>query len=206
MSDTNNAIPDGYLKNSLGHLVPLPLVSEIDKLRNDLVMEIIGKVADLRELLAGFKADTFGEIQAFAELSAEKYGVKLGGIKGNISLCSFDGRYQIKVSQAEIKIFDERLQAAKKLVDDCIHRWAEGSRVEIIALVEHAFQTDQAGKISLGRIYTLLQYDIQDEQWQLAMQALRDSMQVVGTKAYLRIYQRNAEGKFDQLALDIAGV
>ncbi len=201
-----NEIPEGYLKNSLGHLVPLPLVSEIDKLRNELVMEIIAKVADLRELLAGFKADTFGEIQAFAELSAEKYDVKLGGIKGNITLCSFDGRYQIKVSQAEIKIFDERLQAAKKLVDDCIRRWAEGSRVEIIALVEHAFQTDQEGKISLGRIYTLLQYDIQDAQWQLAMQALRDSMQVVGTKAYLRIYERNAEGKFDQLALDIAGV
>jgi hypothetical protein len=201
-----NEIPNGYLKNSLGHLVPIQLVSEIDKLRNDLVMEIIGKVSDLRELLGGFKADTFGEIQAFSELSAERYKVKLGGIKGNITLCSFDGRYQIKVSQAEIKIFDERLQSAKKLVDDCIHRWAEGSRVEIIALVEHAFQTDQEGKISLGRIYTLLQYDIQDEQWQLAMQALRDSMQVVGTKSYLRIYERNAEGKFDQLALDIAGV
>jgi hypothetical protein len=201
-----NEMPNGYLKNSLGHLVPIQLVSEIDKLRNDLVMEIIGKVSDLRELLGGFKADTFGEIQAFSELSAEKYNVKLGGIKGNITLCSFDGRYQIKVSQAEIKIFDERLQSAKKLVDDCIHRWAEGSRVEIIALVEHAFQTDQEGKISLGRIYTLLQYDIQDEQWQLAMQALRDSMQVVGTKSYLRIYERNAEGKFDQLALDIAGV
>jgi len=206
MMSEQHEIPVGYLKNSLGHLVPLQLVSEIDKLRNDLVMEIIGKVADLRELLGGFKADTFGEIQAFAELSAEKYQVKLGGIKGNVTLCSFDGRYQIKVSQADIKIFDERLQAAKKLVDDCIHRWAEGSRVEIIALVEHAFQTDQEGKISLGRIYTLLQYDIQDAQWQLAMQALRDSMQVVGTKAYLRIYERNTEGKFDQLALDIAGV
>jgi len=206
MSELQNTIPAGYLKNSLGHLVPLQLVSEIDKLRNDLVMEIIGKVDDLRELLSGFKVDTFGEIQAFAELSAEKYKVKLGGIKGNISLYSFDGRYQIKVCQADIKIFDERLQAAKKLVDDCIHRWSEGSRVEIIALVEHAFQTDQEGKISLGRIYTMLQYDIKDEEWQRAMQAVRDSMQIVGTKSYLRIYERNADGKFDQLALDIAGI
>lgn len=201
-----NEIPEGYLKNSLGHLVPLALVSEIDKLRNNLVMEIIDKVSDLRELLSDFKTDTFGEIQAFAELSAEQYNTKLGGIKGNITLCSFDGRYQIKVSQAEIKIFDERLQAAKKLVDNCIHRWAEGSRVEIIALVEHAFQTDQEGKISLGRIYTMLQYDIQDAEWQAAMKAVRESMQVVGTKAYLRIYERNKDGKYDQLALDIAGV
>jgi hypothetical protein len=201
-----NEIPTGYLRNSHGHLVPLSLVSDIDKTRNDLVHEIVSKADDLRALLADFKTDTFGEIQAFAELSAEKYNIKLGGVKGNITLCSFDGRYQIKLSQADVKVFDERLQAAKQLVDSCIHRWTEGSRAEIKALVEHAFQTDREGKISLGRIYTLMQLEIDDEEWQQAMQALRDSMQVVSTKSYLRIYERNKQGKFDQLALDLAGV
>jgi len=199
-------IPEGYLKNGSGHLVPAELVSDIDKTRNNLVLEIVSKANDLRGLMADFKTDAFGDIQAFAELSAEKYGVKLGGIKGNITLSSFDGRYQLKIQQADVKIFDERLHAAKELVDSCIHRWTEGSRAEIKALVEHAFQTDQEGKISLGRIYTLMQLDIDDEQWQDAMQALRDSMQVVSTKAYLRIYERNQEGKFEQLALDMAVV
>jgi hypothetical protein len=170
------------------------------------VLDIVSKANDLRNLLGDFKADAFGDIQAFAELSAEKYGIKLGGIKGNISLSSFDGRYQVKLSQADVKIFDERLQAAKDLVDLCIHRWTEGSRIEIKALVEHAFQTDKEGKISLGRIYTLMNLDIQDEQWQQAMQALKDSMQVVSTTAYLRIYERDDKGKFEQLALDLAGV
>lgn len=201
-----NEIPFGYLRNGHGHLVPSELVSEIDKLRDNLVRELISKAVDLRTLMGDFKADAFGDIQAFAELSAEKYGLKLGGIKGNITLCSFDGRYQIKLSQADVKIFDERLQAAKVLVDACIHRWTEGSRIEIKALVEHAFQTDKEGKISLGRIYTLMQLDIDDEEWLQAMQALRDSMQVVSTKSYLRIYERNKAGKFDQLALDIAGL
>lgn len=203
MSEQNET-PAGYLKNSHGHLVPLALISDIDKTRNTLVEDIVAKTVDLRELMADFKTDTFGEIQAFAELSAEKYGVKLGGIKGNITLCSFDGRYQVKLSQADVKIFDERLQAAKHLVDACIHRWTEGSRVEIIALVDHAFQTDREGKISLGRIYTLMQLDIDDDEWQQAMQALRDSMQIVSTKSYLRVYERNKEGKFEQLALDMA--
>jgi hypothetical protein len=207
MQDLNvNKTPAGYLTNGLGHLVPADLVSEIDKARNELVLDIVSKAVDLRNLLGDFKADAFGDIQAFAELSAEKYGIKLGGIKGNISLSSFDGRYQVKLSQADVKIFDERLHAAKELVDLCIHRWTEGSRVEIKALVEHAFQTDKEGKISLGRIYTLMNLDIQDEQWQQAMQALKDSMQVVSTTAYLRIYERDDKGKFEQLALDLAGV
>lgn len=205
MNNTNE-IPAGYLRNAAGHLVPLDLVSEIDKTRDALVQEIVEKAGDLRGLMADFKADAFGDIQAFAELSAEKYGVKLGGIKGNITLCSYDGRYQIKLAQADIKIFDERLQAAKELVDACIHRWTEGSRAEIKALVEHAFQTDREGKISLGRIYTLMQLEIEDVEWQTAMQALRDSMQVVSTKAYLRIYERNQAGKFEQLTMDLAGV
>jgi hypothetical protein len=202
----NYEIPAGYLRNAAGHLVPLGLVSELDRTRDRLVLEIVEKANDLRSVMADFKEDAFGDIQAFAELSAEKYGVTLGGIKGIITLCSYDGRYQIKLAQADIKIFDERLQAAKELVDSCIHRWTEGSRAEIKALVEHAFQTDREGKISLGRIYTLMQLEIADEQWQTAMQALRESMQVVSTKAYLRIYERNKEGKFDQLALDLAGV
>lgn len=202
----NNEIPFGYLRNGSGHLVPTALVSDIDKTRDHLVLEIVSRANDLRELLMDFKADTFGDIQAFAELSAEKYGVKLGGIKGNITLCSFDGQWQIKLSQADVKVFDERLQAAKELVDSCIHRWTEGSRIEIKALVEHAFQTDKEGKISIGRIYTLMQLDIIDDEWQQAMQALRDSMQVVSTKSYLRIYRRNGNGKYDQQALDLAGV
>ena len=206
MSNNNNEIPAGYLRNAAGHLVPLDLVSEIDKTRNSLVLEIVSKANDLRALMSDFKADTFGDIQAFAELSAEKYGVKLGGVKGNITLHSFDGRYQIRLAQADIKIFDERLQAAKELVDACIHRWTEGSRAEIKALVEHAFQTDREGKISLGRIYTLMQLEIEDHEWQTAMQALRDSMQVVSTKAYLRLYERDQTGTFRQLALDLAGV
>jgi len=205
--NTVTVVPLGYSFNASGHLVPTDLISEIDKTRDALVLEIVEKVRDLRELMADFKEDTLADIGAFVELSAEKYGVKLGGVKGNLTLCSFDGQYQIKLTQADIKIFDERIHAAKELVDICIHKWTEGSRVEIKALVEHAFQTDKEGNISMGRIYSLLQLDIVDEQWQQAMKALRESMQVVNTKAYLRIYRRDQPGgKYEQLSLDLAAL
>jgi len=204
---TTNSIPLGYLRNTAGPLVPSELIREIAKTRDALVLEIVEKVLDLRAIMADFKVDTLGDIGAFVELSAEKYGVKLGGVKGNVTLCSFDGQYQLKLSQADVKIFDERIHAAKELVDICIHKWTEGSRIEIKALVEHAFQTDKEGNISIGRIYSLLQLDIADEQWQQAMKALRESMQVVSTKAYLRIYRRDQPGgKYEQLSLDLAAL
>ncbi|MEI8210135.1 MAG: DUF3164 family protein [Methylococcales bacterium] len=205
---TNEKQPTpGFMVNASGHLVPLELISEIDKTRNDLVLEIIEKVIDLRQILSDFKQDTLADMGAFVALSAEKYNVTAGGAKGNLTLCSFDGQYQLKLSQADIKIFDERIHAAKELVDRCIHRWTEGSRVEIKALVEHAFQTDKEGNISMSRIYSLLQLDIDDEEWCQAMRALRDSMQVISTKSYLRIYQRKTpNSKYEQLSLDLAAL
>lgn len=201
-----NEIPYGFMVNAAGHLVPAGLISEIDKTRNDLVREIVSKATNLRSILVDFKAETMADIQAFVELSAEKYNVKLGGIKGNVTLCSFDGQYQVKLSQPELKMFDERLQAAKELVDACIHKWTEGSRDEIKALVEHAFQTDKEGNINQTRIYSLMQLKIEDEQWQEAMKALKDSIQVVNTKPYVRIYQRNKAGKYEQLSLNLAAL
>lgn len=201
-----NEIPYGFMVNAAGHMVPAGLISEIDKTRNDLVLEIVSKATNLRSILVDFKAETMADIQAFVELSAEKYNVKLGGIKGNVTLCSFDGQYQVKLSQADMKMFDERLQAAKELVDACIHKWTEGSRDEIKALVEHAFQTDKEGNINQPRIYSLMQLKIEDEQWQEAMQALRDSIQVVNTKPYVRIYQRNKAGKYEQFSLNLAAL
>ncbi len=201
-----NPIPAGYMQNALGHLIPIALISEIDKLRDSLVREIVDKAADLAAIERDFYNETFGEIQAFSALSAEKYNLKLGGIKGNITLSSFDGSLQVKLAKADVMAFNEKLESARELVDACIRRWSVGSNVNIIALVEQAFQTDKEGKINLGRMYTLMRYEIDDAEWNLAMQALHDSIQPVNTKRYLRVYRRNGDGKMEQLVLDAAEV
>jgi hypothetical protein len=48
---------------------------------------------------------------------------------------------------------------------------------------------------------------IQDERWVRAMQAINDAVQVVGSKAYIRVYKRIGDTeKWEPLALDVAGV
>ncbi len=205
MQTENNNVPDGYMRNAQGHMVPVVMINDIDIARDELVREIIGNAELLRERMASFKFDVMSDLSAFVDLSAEKYGVKMGGKKGNTTFSSFDGRYKIRIDVAECITFDERLQIAKKLVDECIHKWAEGSGAEIRALVEHAFQTDKEGKISVGRVLSLTRLKIDDEQWKSAMQAVHDSMQVAGTTTYMRIYQRIGDGeKYEQLSMDFS--
>ncbi|MDD5044836.1 MAG: DUF3164 family protein [Candidatus Omnitrophica bacterium] len=198
---------EGYMTDSKGRLVPSQLVPEIDKIRDELVKAIVKGAVDARAILHNFKNHVLGEVNAFVDLSLEKYGVEWGGNKGNISLLSFDGMYKVQVAISEYLNFDERLQAAKKLIDECLTRWTEGSRSELKVLVNDAFQVDKQGKINTGRILSLRRLEIADETWEKAMQAISDSLQVVGSKTYIRVYQRQEpDGRWEPVSLDVAAV
>lgn len=200
-------VPEGYLENAQGHLVPVELVAAIDRTRDELVREIVAGAQALQLQMRAWKARALGDANAFVALAAEKYGANLGGIKGNTTLVSYDGRFKVQLAVSERLVFDERIQAAKSLVDECIHAWTKGSRVEIRALVEHAFQTDKEGRINAGRMFSLMRLTIEDAKWRAAMEAIKDSMQIAGSKLYLRLYERVGKSdSYDQIALDMAAL
>ena len=200
-------IPAGYRQDAQGRLVPESLISPIDRMRDDLVQELVAKAQATHRALADFKAAAFADVAAFVALSAEKYGVKRGGNKGNVTLYSFDGRFRVSLAVADHLVFDERLQAAKALIDECIIDWSADARDEIKVLVQSAFDTDKEGKINTGRVLALRRLDIKDEKWQAAMQAIGESLQVVGSKSYVRFYQRVGDtDKYEPIPLDVAAV
>ncbi|MCL1861816.1 MAG: DUF3164 family protein [Proteobacteria bacterium] len=199
--------PVGYWIDREGRCVPESMVKPIDRTRDELVRELVSKASALAKQLEEFKVGAFMDISAFIQLSAEQYGVKVGGTKGNVSLFSFDGRYKVVRQVQEHIIFDERLQAAKQLIDECIQDWATGSRDEIRVLINDAFQVNKEGKINTNRVLGLKRLNIQDEKWLRAMQAIADSVQVAGSKPYIRIYERvgNSE-QYAPISLDVAAV
>jgi len=206
--------PAGYWKNAQGNLVPEEAIKPIDKERDKLVKKLVASARALQATMAAFKSGAMGDVETFVERSAERYDVKLGGKKGNITLPSFDGQYKIQLAVADRLVFDERIQAAKALVDECIHEWTTDSSAEIKALIEHAFQADKEGQLNTGRILGLMRLSIEDKKWQRAMDAIKDSMQVASTCSYLRIYERVGDsdtqaagtGRYQQISLDIAGL
>lgn len=187
---TEEQIPDGYVQDAKGRLVPRSLVKPIDLARHELVLELVDRARAASALLSAFRRSADADIDAFVSLSAERYDAKLGKTKGNLTLRSYDGAYMVQRQIQDRLVFDERLQIAKALVDECILEWSAGSRDEIRALVAHAFQTDKAGKVSVERVLGLRRVDIQDARWKEAMTAISDSVQVSSSRAYLRFYER----------------
>lgn len=197
-------IPAGYRKNAQGYLVPETQIKPVDKLRDEVVTHIVEAAKAQRQQLLAFKVESMQSISDFVDLSASEYGVDFGGAKGNVLLSSFDGRYQVRRAVGEHRVFDERIQAAKKLIDECIEQWSGGANAKLMALIEHAFRVNKQGKIDVNQVLSLRQLDIDDPQWREAMDAIADAIQVTGTSQYLRIYERQPDGSYKQLSLDLA--
>lgn len=200
-------IPTGYMMDTLGRLVPQEMVKTVDKLRNDLVKKVVFQAEAVSRSLRIFKEDAFSEVQAFVDLSAAEYGREIGGAKGNVSLVSYDGRYKVVRAIAENLSFDERLQVAKSLIDECIHEWSGGSRPELQVLINDAFQVDKKGNVNTKRILSLRKFDIEDERWRKAMTAINDSLTVESSRSYLRVYERVGNtDQWQQIPLDLSAV
>lgn len=201
------AIPEGFWQDARGCLVPVSLIKPIDQARDALVRDIVSQAIIRSADLKAFKADVFGDIAAFIDLSAEQYGAELGGKKGNVTFYTFDGRYKVSRAIADNIAFDERLQAARALIDECMAEWTNGVRPEIHAIINQAFNTDKEGQVSVGRVLQLRRLEISDDRWKAAMEAIGESLQVVGSKSYLRVYERIGDTEqYKAIPLDIAGV
>lgn len=202
-----NQVPEGYKEDGTGALRPVETIKKIDLLRDDLVMDIVNKAKIKRDELVTLKAEIYGDIESFVDLSSEQYGVKRGGKKGNVTLTSFDGKYKIIKANADNVVFDERLQAAKALIDECLAEWSKGAHPGLVTIVNDAFRTDQKGELRTNRVLALRRHDINDIRWKNAMDAIADSLQVVGSKTYIRVYERIGQtDRYKQIPLDIAAV
>jgi len=206
---TENTIPPGYWADANGTLTPVSKIKEIDKDRSRTVEELCNQAKAESARLAGFKLAAKEVFDAFIGRSAAEYKVELRGVKGkgNVTITNYDGRYKIVRQVSDTLVFDERLQAAKVLIDECIQGWSKGSNANIKALVNDAFQVDKRGKISTGRVLGLRRIDITDQKWLQAIQAISDSMSVASTKSYMRFYERDdASGEYFPINLDVAAV
>jgi hypothetical protein len=195
-----------YYIDAQGRLVPESLVDDLDKERDKLVRELCAKAKEQNASLNSFNEWVIGEIMAFRELSLEKHGVKCGGDKGNATLPTHGGEYKIQVSVAERLDVNEQITAAKALVDECLTEWTTGSRDEIKLLVQDAFKVDGKGQLNIRSLLSLRKLNITDDRWQRAMTAIGDSFFTASSKQYVRFYERQDDGQYKAISLDIAAM
>lgn len=207
MADTNQApVPAGYLRNAVGHLVHETSVREQDKLRDQVATDLAKAAIELNDQLAAFKKKALGDIADLVSIAADRYGVTLGGEKGNVSVVSFDGEYKVIRSYAKCISFTEEMLAAKAQVLECVKAWTSGANAHLVEVVHRMLSPGRNGQIRTADVLEMLRWEIDDASWKRAMQAVRDSILVTGSAVYVRVYKRISGDKYQPVPLDLAAV
>ncbi|MGB0747155.1 MAG: DUF3164 family protein [Magnetospiraceae bacterium] len=198
-------VPEGYMMDAKGRLVPEHLVKRQALLEDQMVKKILEYADALSAQIARFKGHTFDDVAAFMDLLAEEYGAKKGGAKGNVTFSTYDGCAKVQVAVQDHIAFGPELQVAKELIDACIGEWAAGSRDEIRALVNHAFEVDKPGQVKREALFALRKIEIDDPRWKEAQKAITDSIRITGSKTYVRFYRRaTAQDRWRAITIDLA--
>ena len=206
-------VPDGreemngkpYMRDAKGSMVPVELVKAQDQLEDETVRKIIGYAKGLNGQIARFKEHTYRDLGDFEALLFQEYEITRGGKKGNKTFLSYDGQFKVQVQVQDYIAFGPQLQIAKTLIDECLNEWAATSSPEIRAIVTRAFNTDKEGQVNKNELFMLQKLEITDKRWQKAMKAINDAQRVIGSKMYVRCYERpTPEAKFQAITIDLA--
>lgn len=195
-----------FMEDAKGRLTPESLVKPVDKLEDQLVRTIMGHADALNQQIARFKGHTFDDIATFITLASEKYGAsKRGGLKGNMTFTSYDGCLRVQVKVADRLTFGPQLQIAKGLIDECINDWAADAHPIIRKLVNHAFEPQKEGQVNTEALFSLRNIEIDDPRWISAVQAINDSIRIIGSKTYLNFHTRpSPEEAWEHIPINIS--
>lgn len=193
-----------------GRKVPAHLVSDADRMKDELAERLVSEAEGLQRTMQDFKRRAMEEMQAGRALIFEKYGAAIGGSKGGFGMRTYDGSAEARIAVADRVVFGPELQAAKALIDECIESWVEDANPNIRVLVDDAFQVNKVGRINTQRVMGLRRLPItlpdgnKDERWERAMDAITDALIVDETATYIRFYRRNAAGGDELVSLDFS--
>jgi hypothetical protein len=177
--------------NSNGNFIPKKNIPKIYRERDKVVMKITKRMEKLERQMKAVKAANFKDVDAYLAKLAKTNGVQKD-IKGNITLSSYDNLYRVELNRNEIEGFDEQLNVAKQLIDECIIKWSKGSDKNLIPVITEAFKLDNNKRFNTNAIWNLTKLNIKDPTWKKAVDLITNSRQKVGSKQYMQVASRKS--------------
>lgn len=196
-----------FYEDNRGRMIPEELVKDYDKLKDQVVMDSFEGLKDLRQHMLEVKAQVMEDIYTLVQMSAERYGVSLGGDKGNVTVSSYDGRVKLVIAVNEYQSFNENIRLAKQVIDQCIEKWSEGANANLRTVIDQAFAVNQSGRFNVASIMGLRRLAIDDPDWHKAMEIIADSIETGCSRKYFRVYTRpKMDDPYNMVQFDLANL
>lgn len=199
---------DGRMLDGNDSLVLVRNIHETDLLYHDLVLGIAVIWKSLSGKIQRFKQYNFQDITAVMGLLFEKYGVERGGKQGNMQFFTFDRRFKLSIAIQKKIDFGPELQAAQAKLLEAVEEMAPtdtDDAADLKTIVTGAF-TLVDGKLRVSEILRLRSYKISNATWNEAMLIIDAAIIVISSKKQIRLYERDEQGEYIAIPLDIAAL
>jgi hypothetical protein len=201
-------IPDGYLRDAQGRLVPQSIIPDHELLSHHLVGELVAECEASSAQLAALKAQLLERVAEHIALVATNYQVSISGKSGDVRLENYDSTARIERISAQRTVVGEQIHAAEELVRQYLAEETVGASESLRAIVDRTFRRNQkTGELNVSRLIDFANVEIDDERWRRAQQAIRDALRSAGSVTYFRAYRRAEAGKpWEQVPLDFSSL
>lgn len=194
-----------YMTGPKGELVPIEAVKPKDRFSDDTARDLFAQAQVVAAELKAFKERMFATVDAYCALLDEKYGVKGGGPKGNMSIFSFDGLIKVVVQVQDRLTFGDTIHQAKALIDEYLAELVTDAGPEVRVIIQDAFRTDKEGQLNRYAIIALRRYNFTDPRWVRAMEAITDAEVFQTSARYIRFYSKpDPQAEWVSLSLNLA--
>lgn len=198
---------DGSWIDPQGKAIPVKYIDPVEKRRDRMVEKLFKKALAVQKSLADLKALSLDEIHSYLQWLAGQYGEETLNPGGNYELKTFAADKQIRIKVNKVIEFDERLQLAKRKIDNCLERWSDGSNENLKLVVFEAFKVDRKGNVDTLRVLSLRKLKIKDTEWLAAMELITEAITVTGTRQYLSFHVKpDKDAEWQTIRFDLAGV
>jgi hypothetical protein len=186
------SIPEGFTRNEKGHLIPNDQIADKELMENALIneshclMAAMTAGADLIRLHIHSEADALCSMRICDAGGSDK----LAQEPGKVTLRNMDGTRNVQIDRRATMSLSPEARVAKDKVMKCIDRRSGNVDKLLLALVNAAWKTNEAGDISVSKVSALFAVPCRDEDWLVAMDAIKAAMRGTGVKTYTRLYAR----------------
>lgn len=193
-----------YYEEEDGSLTPEGVMKPQRVLEDDFVRTVALGALAVNGSLSRYKKMTLSEGYGLLGVLGQDYGDARVNAGTRVTFHTVRRDWRVEIASADRIAFGPTIVVAQSLLNEWVQA-EEGSEV-LKAAITSAFGLDDQGRLRVSEVLRLRRYKIDHPKWRAAMEAIADAMVVTGAREYVRIYQRQPDGSYRQIPLDLAGV
>lgn len=189
-----------------GNVIPASIIDVQIKRREALITGLMKKIRAEQARLEKLKSQVSQQIRKYMESNDHVPKTAHGKQwRGNMTLTNFDQTEQIEVKVSRTMVFDERLNAAKVIIDECLGRWSKDSNDNLRVAITEAFDVDKSGTVDTKMILRLTKWKIRDKKWRRAVELILQSISEQTSVTYYQFRERDdADAGWNAVSLNFS--